>query len=157
MQYCLEYQSHISCSKEDAWRWVTSFDGISKEIPPGLKLSVPPGVSSIDDVNITLGKPMFRASANLFGFIPLLFSNLTLIELDNKNGFVERSEMSMMNLWQHERKIVEDTDKLLIKDKLTFEPKMLKSLTYWVVDQLFQYRHRQLKRWLTDDYGKYKK
>ena len=146
----LTYETQVKVDKTTAWEWITSLTGISNEFPSFIKLVVPKGIRSLEDVDFEPGKPMFRGYGKLFGIIPLplAYSDLCLMELEKENGFIERSEMPLMNLWQHERRILEKDGATVIRDVLTFEPKFATKISVRMVDSLFKKRHRNLKAYL---------
>lgn len=140
-----EISSTVSASPVEAWRWITSVKGISTELAPVIRMSVPRGVTALSDLPIQPGKPLFRSIIYLFGVLPADYSNLTLLELNEGVGFVEQSPMGSMRLWRHERTIQPLTSGCRITDSLTFEPRIAATISSWVVKKLFRHRHQVLR------------
>lgn len=122
MTYHLTFSTHLLASPDEVWAWMTSFDGISKEMAPYMRMSVPRGVTDLSSVTITPGKPLFRSWIPLFGIIPFDFSDLTLESLEPGVGLVEQSPMGSMRLWRHARRIEAASTGCILIDELTFEP-----------------------------------
>lgn len=142
----LTFESEVSSSPQKVWEWITSIKGISAEMWPYFRMTAPKGFDSIVNFNIILGQPLFRSKVFLFGFIPIDYSDITLIEMEKGSGFVEKSPMGSMKLWRHERRIIPTAGGCKITDHLTFEPKMASSLTGWFIRTVFRHRHRVLRR-----------
>lgn len=114
--YTLNFESQTSVSASEAWNWITSFSGISSEIKPLLNMTAPKGVESIQDIDFKLGEPLFRSTLLLFVAIPVDYSRLTVIEMEEGQWFVEESPMGSMKLWQHERYVVDAPEGAVIRD-----------------------------------------
>ncbi|MCD6060417.1 MAG: hypothetical protein K0S16_728 [Moraxellaceae bacterium] len=145
----LRFASTLDVSREEAWRWITSVRGIATELRPLMGMSVPPGVTSLADLAFVPEQRLFRSRIMLFGLLPVDFSDLTLLELKENEGFVEQSPMGSMRLWRHERRIGAvpgDTGRCTVTDLLSFEPRLARGLSTWAVKQLFTHRHAVLRR-----------
>ncbi len=94
MNISLHFESRLQASPEQLWRWITSVDGILREIRPLLSMSVPPGIRSLEDLEVVPRRPLFRSHMRLFGLLPLGTSQLTLLELTPGRGFIEQSPMT---------------------------------------------------------------
>lgn len=80
--------------------------------------------------------------------LPIDYSDMTLLELKDGQGFVEQSPMGSMRLWRHERRIVpcpSGSNAILLVDQLTFQPRMAKRLVGWFIRRVFIHRHNVLK------------
>lgn len=150
MPYTLTFSTPLRVSPAEAWTWITSFDGISKEMAPYMRMTKPRGVTSLASVDYQPGKRLFRSWVLLFGVIPFDYSDLTLLTLDEGVGFVEQSPMCSMRLWRHERHITPNETRSTLTDTLTFEPRLFGWLTYNIVRAFFTRRHRMLARHLGD-------
>lgn len=146
----IRFDTKVTADPEEAWRWITSFEGISKEMMPYLKMSAPRGVRRIDDLDITPGKPLFFSWIRLFGILPVDYSRLTLVSLDPGTGFVEESPMGSMKHWRHSRRIIPEGTGCRIEDRLEFEPRLLPAVSARVVRAFFSHRHKMLRRFLSD-------
>lgn len=148
MPHNLKFSTQVRVSAPEAWKWITSFDGISKEMAPYLRMSIPRSDMNIATVKVEPGKRLFRSWIQLFGVIPFDYSDLTLLSIDEGVGFVEQSPMGTMRLWRHERWISPNDQGCVIHDKLTFEPRIASWLALRIVRAFFTHRHRNLARYL---------
>ncbi len=146
MQYKLNFSTRLAAPQPRVWEWITSIDGISKEMAPYMRMTVPRGVTNIQSISFKPGKRLFRSWILLFGLIPFDFSDLTLESLDEGTGFVEQSPMGSMRLWRHERHLTPVEGGCLLTDNLTFEPRILGGLTFRIIKAFFTHRHRNLTR-----------
>ena len=148
MKYNLKFSTQVAVSAPEAWTWITSFAGITKEMAPYMRMSTPKGVTDLSSVVVEPGKPMFRSWILLFGLIPFDYSDLTLLRLDDGVGFLEQSPMGTMRLWRHERQITPNDPGSIIMDELTFEPRIVGPISQRIVRAFFEHRHRNLARYL---------
>lgn len=148
MSYVLEFSTQLGVPCSRAWRWITSFDDFSKEMAPYMRMSKPEGLKTLADVEFVPGQRLLRSRIYLFGFIPVDYSDLTLIRVEEGVGFVEQSPMGSMRLWRHERRIIPTGETCMITDILNFEPAFLGPVVYRLVRLFFIHRHRQLKKYL---------
>ncbi len=142
------FESKLHASTERVWEWITSVQGISAEMWPFLRMTVPKGTVSLNDVAIKLGVRMFRSYVFLFGILPIDYSDITLLELNIGEGFIEQSPMGSMKLWRHTRRIVpcpSDPNAVLLVDQLTFQPRMASRLVKRFIHRVFVHRHNVLK------------
>lgn len=142
------FESRLHAPKERVWEWITSIEGISAEMWPFFRMTVPKGVSSLNDVQVEPGVRMFRSYVFLFGILPIDYSDMTLLELNVGEGFTEQSPMGSMKLWRHERRIApcpSDPDAVLLVDRLTFQPRMAGRLVGWFIRRVFVHRHEVLR------------
>ena len=146
MRFTLEFKSPLQASKAEAWKWITSLQGISAELRPLLRMSAPAGVHCLNDLKIELGKPLFRSRIYLFGVLPVDYSGLTLLEFKEGVGFTEQSPMGSMRHWRHARQIEGADHGCTVTDVLTFEPRYASSVSKWAVKRLFTHRHVVLRR-----------
>ncbi len=147
----LTFRSALSAPRDRVWAWVTSVEGISRELSPIVRMTTPRGVKRIGDVPIEPGKPLFRSWILLFGIIPIDRSDLTLLRLEDGRGFVEQSPMLSMSLWRHVRTLEADGERTLLTDELTFRPRLATALTRWFIEKVFHHRHAVLKRHFGSD------
>jgi ligand-binding SRPBCC domain-containing protein len=142
------FESKLHASTERVWEWITSVRGISAEMWPFLRMTVPKGAVSLNDVAVKLGVRMFRSYVFLFGVLPIDYSDMTLLELNIGEGFTEQSPMGSMKLWRHERRIVpcpSEPNAVLLVDQLTFRPRMASWLVKRLIHRIFVHRHKVLK------------
>ena len=144
----LRFESKLHAPSERIWEWITSVKGIRAEMWPFFLMTVPKGVQSLNDVQVTPGMPMFRSYVFLFGFLPIDYSDMTLLELKQGQGFVEQSPMGSMKLWRHERSIVPcpiDLNAVWLVDQLTFRPRMASCMVGWFIRRVFIHRHEVIR------------
>lgn len=146
--YELNFTTRLAATTAEAWIWMTSFEGISREMSPYLHMSAPAGVKSLQSVPFTPGKRLFRSWITLFHILPFDYSDLTLVSIEEGIGFVEQSPMGTMRLWRHERRISPIESGCSLSDTLTFEPRFAGPISRWIVAAFFRHRHRQLARYL---------
>ncbi len=145
-------ESSLAASPEAVWRWITSIDGITAEMWPYFRMTVPRGIRSLADVTVQPGARLFRSRVLLFGVLPIDYSDLTLLELTPGDGFVEESPMGSMKLWRHERRVRPTADGrgAVLTDHLTFEPRWARSVVEWFIRCVFRHRHAVVRRRLGD-------
>jgi ligand-binding SRPBCC domain-containing protein len=148
MNYTIRNSTHLTASKSEVWEWITSIDGISKEMSPYLRMSAPRGVKSLASINFIPGEKLFRSWITLFKLLPVDYSDLTLESLDQEIGFVEQSRMGSMRSWRHVRTITPDKDGCTLTDEVSFEPKFGGPILSKVVEAFFNHRHRMLSKYL---------
>jgi len=144
----LELVARLRAPREEVWRAVTSFDGIAEEMGPWLKMTAPRRVRSLADLDVRPGERLFRSWILLFGRVPIDFSNLTLVSIEEGRGFVEESPMGSMRRWRHAREL-EDGDApgtTVLTDTLDFEPRFAAPIVAAIVGRFFAHRHAALAR-----------
>ena len=144
----LVFRSALSAPPDRVWAWITSAEGISRELWPVMKMTMPRNVTNIADVRIEPGKPLFRSWVLLFGVLPIDRSDLTLLSLERGTGFVEQSPMLSMSLWRHERTITTEGAQTILTDRLTFRPRIVRAVTAWFIRTVFTHRHAVLRKHL---------
>lgn len=145
----LNFESKLYAPAERVWGWIISVKGISAEMWPFFRMTKPKGIQSLQDLQISPGVRMFRSYVFLFGFLPIDYSDMTLIELKKGQGFIEQSPMGSMRLWRHERHIVpspEDSRAVLLIDDLTFSPRVAKRLIGRFIRRVFIHRHEVIRK-----------
>ena len=149
MHNTLTFETTVAATPAQAWAWITSLNGISKEMSPFLHMSAPKGVNDLSSIQFEPGVPMFRSWITLFGLLPIDYSNLTLLSLNPDIGFIEQSTMGSMKLWRHERQIVALEKGCKIRDTLNFEPRFAAWLVTKIVQSFFTHRHKMLAKYLS--------
>ena len=148
MQTSLSFETSVAATPAEAWAWIASFEGISKEMSPFLRMSAPKGVKNLSSIQFEPGVAMFRSWITPFGVLPIDYSNLTLVSLEPGVGFVEQSDMGSMKLWRHERRLTPIDSGCTITDRLTFEPRFAGRVVAAVVQRFFTHRHKMLAKHL---------
>ena len=146
--YHLTFLSQLHAEPQSVWRWITSLEGIQREMRPWMRMTAPRGVANLRDVEMRPGVRLFRSRLYLFCVIPFGFSDLTLLEFTDGVGFVEQSPMAGMRLWRHVRTIEPNATGCALRDELTFEPIIGGALVVWFVRRMFTHRHAMLRQQL---------
>jgi hypothetical protein len=147
-EIAMRFESRLRASRERVWEAIASVEDIRAEMWPYFRMTAPPSVRSLADVKFEAGVRMFRSYVFLFGFLPIDYSDMTLVELDVGHGFVEQSPMGSMALWRHERRILpcpDDPGAVRLVDQLTFRPRMARRLVRWFIGRVFAHRHAVLR------------
>ena len=144
----LRFESKLQAPKANIWEWITSIEGISAEMWPYFRMTTPKGICSLTDLEVNLGDRLFRSYVFLFGVLPIDYSDMTLIELDPGQGFIEQSPMGSMTLWRHERRLTpfpSEKGTILLVDQLTFQPRFASRFVGWFIKRVFVNRHKVLR------------
>jgi hypothetical protein len=147
--------SAIAAPAERVWDRAVTPEGINDELRPWLRMTLPRHLREATIESVSLGEPAGRSWILLFGFLPVDWDDLCLVELQPGRRFLERSSMLSMRSWQHEREVVPAGDDACeVSDTLTFE---LRAPMRWIpgsgalasrtVTFLFRHRHRRLAEW----------
>lgn len=149
-EVALQFDSELNCSRETLWQWITSVRGIRQEMRPLLYMTAPVNVSSLADLKVSPGLRLFRSYLLVGGLIPVDFLDLSLDEVVPGEVFVEKSVLGSMRSWRHERRLEEigsgAVKRTRVVDELRFEPRFAAPVSRWLVRQLFDHRHRVLRR-----------
>ena len=122
---------------------------LRREMMPILSMTHPSGLHSIEDLAVIPGRRLFRSVLLLAGFFPFDFSDLTLVEISHGKRLVEESPMLSMRKWRHEREILDHPSQpglLVLRDTLTFAPRIPRFIANWFVSAFFRHRHSVLRR-----------
>lgn len=141
----VEVTSVVPAPPAAVWARVTTLDGVNAELWPLLRMTAPPGVT-LDDA--PLDRPYFRSRLLLGGRVPIGVSHLTLVHVDPGRGFLERSPMTGMAVWEHERTLEAHGDGTLVRDRLRGRTRVAvpAPVVAAVVRAFFTHRHRRLRR-----------
>jgi ligand-binding SRPBCC domain-containing protein len=125
---------------------MTSVEGISTELAPVVRMTVPRSSSTLLPGDVVTGERLFYSWVLLLGLFPIDRMEFTLSSVDVGRGFVEESPTLTMKRWRHERSLATGDGGTVLTDRLTFEPKFLPRLVRWFVTRLFEHRHSVLRR-----------
>jgi ligand-binding SRPBCC domain-containing protein len=141
--------SRLDATPAQVWDRVTTPAGITDEMRPYLRMTVPAGVEKLDPERIELGEKIGRSWILLFGLIPFDYDDLTLVRLEPGRSFLERSQMLSQRSWEHERTLEPSGDSTcLITDRVRWQPRLglpgapLRPMIAW----FFRHRHKRLRR-----------
>ena len=138
--------SRVGAPPERVWAHATSAAGINHELAPFMRMTHPPGVTSLVDASVTLGKPLFRSVILLFGVLPIDYDDITLEALEPGRSFRERSPMLSMRTWIHERTIEPLPGGARVVDQITFETRIpgMGPILAPLLHLVFRNRHKKL-------------
>ena len=127
------FASELDASPAVLWSHATTIRGVNREFFPLLRMTAPAGADAIDHADVRLGERLFRSWILLFGFLPVDYDDLTIVELEPGRRFLERSTMLTQRVWTHER---------------TIEPRVtaLGAAQLRIFRRIFAYRHHRLVR-----------
>jgi ligand-binding SRPBCC domain-containing protein len=147
----VEVSSVVAAPQPEVWDRIASFAGVNYELGPWLRMTAPADVDSIEPDQVPLGRKWFRSWVLLLGVIPVDYDDLVVIEIDSGAGFLERSSMLTMRVWQHDRRLNPEGEGTRVTDRLTFTPRTLvpHALARVVIRFLFRHRHRRLRAWFS--------
>jgi ligand-binding SRPBCC domain-containing protein len=140
--------SELRAGTQEVWERVVTAEGVNAELGPWMRMTVPRGFEDFGIDAVEPGTRIGRSWVLLFGLIPFDYDDLTLERVDPGRGFLERSSMLSMRLWEHERAIEPQGEGCTITDRLAWEPRLPLpgALMRPVVQAIFRHRHRQLRR-----------
>jgi hypothetical protein len=140
--------SELDASRDVVWARAIDPAGINYELGPLLRMTVPRGA---EDFGLDDPEPgrIGRSWLLLFGVIPIDYDDLNLVRVEPERGFLERSSMLSLRLWEHERTLTPlDRGRCRVADRLAWEPRLPLpgALFRPLVRALFNHRHRRLRR-----------
>jgi ligand-binding SRPBCC domain-containing protein len=143
----VQQESIVPASPDVVWARVSTFEGINAELQPLMRMTAPASVRALEPADVVLGERIFRSWVLLFGVLPIDFDDLTLVELEPGRGFLERSRMLSMRVWEHERRLQPVAGGCRIVDRLTFQPRLpgMGPLLERFIRLTFRHRHRRLR------------
>jgi hypothetical protein len=139
--------SELEIAVETLWARITDPAGINDELRPLMRMTVPAGA---EDFGLDKPEPgrIGRSWLLLFGFLPFDYDDIAIVRIEPGRGFLERSSMLSMRLWEHERTLAPCGEgSCRITDRIAWEPRpplpgtWLRSL----VLAIFRHRHRRLR------------
>jgi hypothetical protein len=147
----VEVTSVVAAPQPAVWDRIASFEGVNWELGPWLRMTAPADIDSMEPEQVPLGRKWFRSWVLLFKVIPVDYDDLVVVEIDPGAGFLERSSMLTMRVWQHDRRLNPEGDGTRVTDRLTFTPRRLVSrrLARAVIGFLFRHRHKRLRAWFS--------
>lgn len=152
----LEIVSELAAPAAAVWQHAITMSGVSYELGPWLRMTVPPGARTLQflpdvDAKIPLPLELGRSWLLLVGVLPVDYDDLRIVEIDPGRRFLERSTMATMRVWQHERLVetlgARDGAGCRVTDRLAWEPRVLTpaSIAGAIVRAVFSHRHARLR------------
>lgn len=146
MTLSLRFECILRADADLTWHWITDVRCLRDEMRPLLWMSIPRGITNLEDLLVIPGQPLFTSWLWLLGVIPLGTSRLTLREVRHGEGFIEESPMTGMHLWRHERTLEPCALGTRVVDQLTVKPAFGAPLVKLFLRLFFASRHRALRR-----------
>jgi hypothetical protein len=143
----IEVSSELGAGAEAVWARAIDPDGINYELRPLMRMTVPRGA---EDFGLDAPEPghIGRSWILLFGFLPFDYDDLNLVRVEPGRGFLERSSMLSMRLWEHERTLEPlGENRCQVTDRLAWEPR-LPLPGAWLrplISLVFRHRHKRLR------------
>ena len=124
-------------------------DGVNYELAPLLRMTHPPEVEQLNPSNVPLNQRLFRSWILLLGLIPFDYDDLVLVRVEPGRGFLERSSMLSMRVWEHERTLEDTEGGCLVTDRIRYVPRLpvIGHLVRPLLRGFFRHRHRRLGRY----------
>jgi ligand-binding SRPBCC domain-containing protein len=143
----LVFESALAAPAEQVWAAATSPEGINHELGPLVRMTVPAGVV-LDAARVPIGEPLGVSWVLAFGFLPLERMHLVIAEFGPGFRFLESSRVAVQRTWRHERIVEPVASGCVVRDQLTFEPRvaLMRPFVTAIVRRLFEHRHARLRR-----------
>jgi ligand-binding SRPBCC domain-containing protein len=148
--------SKIDAPCDKIWERAVTPEGINHELFPFMRMTVPHSMKGKRIHQVPLGAKLGRSWFLLFGFLPFDYDDITIAELDHGHRFLERSSMSSIDRWEHERTVTQKEDGCEVIDRISFRLKkpfsavpLLERGIARMLQMLFAHRHRRLAKWFS--------
>lgn len=138
--------SLLAAPPEEVWARVSTMRGLNAEVAPWFRMTAPRGVDSIEAREVPLGQPLFRSWLLLLGVLPVEFDLLTFVRFEPGRGFLERSPMALIKVWEHERTLEPHPEGTVLTDRILYEPRVRLPGQRSLFTALFRHRHARLRR-----------
>jgi hypothetical protein len=139
--------SGLDADPEALWARITEPAGINDELRPLMRMTVPAGATDFGLADPEPGR-IGRSWLLLFGFLPCDYDDIAIVRIEPGRGFLERSSMLSMRLWEHERTLTPlGEGRCRITDRVGWEPRLPLpgALFRPLVLAVFRHRHRRLR------------
>jgi hypothetical protein len=143
----IEVSSEVNAGTDAVWARVTDPAGINDELRPLMRMTVPRGLPDFGLDGPPPGR-IGRSWVLLFGCIPFDYDDISVVRVEPGRGFLERSSMLSMRVWEHERTLDPvGADRCRVTDRLTWEPRLPLpgALLRPLIHAIFKHRHRRLR------------
>ncbi len=137
--------SVVPAPTDAVWNVVACLDGVNREFGRLLRMTGPRSVR-FDDARVPRGRRWIRSWLLLFGVLPVEYDDLVFVRVDPGRGFLERSSMLTVRVWEHERTLAAVGDWTIVRDRVRLEPRLPvpARIPAGLVRRLFARRHRRL-------------
>ena len=160
MRTALVRSSVVPTTPDRVWERIGTPQGINDELMPWMRMTVPRKMRGVSLSEVAVGQPIGRSWFLLFGLIPFDHDRITIAEREMGRRFLERSTMSSMKRWEHERTLEPAGAQTVLHDRVSFQLRAhlawipgLAGLLSAVLSLLFAHRHRRIVRFFSDDRG----
>jgi ligand-binding SRPBCC domain-containing protein len=140
------FSSVLNAAPEQVWERVSTLSGVNAEMGPWFRMTSPRGLDRLEPAQITFGQPMFRSWLLLLGVLPVEFDDLTFVRFEPGQGFIERSRMASLRVWEHERTLEPHTEGTVLTDRVLFEPRLPMPGQRALFAAVFRHRHTRLRK-----------
>ncbi len=145
-RYQLAFRTYLPASASTVLAGVLTPAGVNAELHPWLSMRFPaplPAQLQALPLHTRLG----RCWLLLFGLIPVDYDDLSFNAIHH-DGFEENSVLFSQRLWTHTRRVTPLPQGCELSDELRFTPRLPGTgwLSLLIIRQLFNWRHRQLRR-----------
>lgn len=144
----LHFSSTLAAPRAEVWAAVTTMDGVNDELRPFVRMTHPPELRSLADVDVVPGGVIGRSWLLAAGVVPFDRHALALERVVEGEAFDEESTSWLQRCWRHERRLVDGGDgTCTVTDRLVVVPRigLARPITARVVRFLFEHRHRRLR------------
>jgi hypothetical protein len=144
----LTFSSVLHASAEDIWPRVSSIGGMSGELMPLARMTMPWAKRALTPEAFPLGTRAFRSWILFLGVFPVDYDDVTFIELEPGRRFLARSAMLGQRFMEHERVLEPLTlGETRLTDRLRFRSRLSLTRFYRAMFSFtFRYRHKRLRR-----------
>lgn len=145
------FESRLTAPPEVVWHHATRPALLNREFAPLLRMTFP---SEMEDLASAFrpGERICRSWILLFGWIPVEYDDLVLVEVEPGRRFLERSTMLTQRRWEHERTLENADGGTRVVDRVEFEAKvpLLEPIQALAFRAVFAWRHDRLRRLFRD-------
>lgn len=139
--------SELEAGAEAVWARAIDPAGINYELRPLMRMTVPKGAEDFGLDDLEPGH-IGRSWIFFLGLVPFDYDDLSIVRVEPGRGFLERSSMLSMRLWEHERTVTPlGEGRCRVEDRLAWESR-LPLPGFWlrpVIRFVFNHRHRRLR------------
>lgn len=148
MSFTFSIQSIVNADKQMLWQHVTQMKNVNYELLPIVRMTYPKDRAALNGADVPLYTPLFASVLLLFCIIPIDLHRLAFDRIDEGNAFYENSTTLTHKYWKHTRALTAVKGGTLVKDEVTFQPRigLLGHLFLPIYTQVFAHRHRRLTK-----------
>lgn len=141
-----EISTRLNVSLVSLTNDLLTMKGVNYELMPLIKMTAPFDWVEKPLYDWPIASPVFTSTLMLFGFLPVDRHKFKLLST-GANGFSECSSSISNHEWRHTRFISEEGCSCIVKDTVSFEPKLTWSgrIMLPIYKRVFEHRHKRLK------------